>query len=249
MNVVQIRRYQMLVRVRDFGNAHADLFPASGLGGQAFSAVAEAVTQLNAHTVAKLSSAQGTATTAKARAVLLDRIETIGRTGRVIVANTPGLEEKFVLPLTPSAQSLLMTARVYRSEAEPLRDRFIAHLLPETFLTDLDEAIRGFEEAIQTREAARDGRLAARSRIEAALTAGTTAAQALDAMVANRLRDDPATMAVWRRDRRVSYPTRSRASKGLPDALEAAAPAASTPEPAAAASPPSTAPAIAEVTS
>ena len=56
MNAVQSRRYEMLVRVRDFGDAHADLFQESSLAQQTFAAVAEVV-QLNAHTVSKLSAA------------------------------------------------------------------------------------------------------------------------------------------------------------------------------------------------
>src|SRR4029077_5508651 len=37
MNAVQTRRYEMVVRVRDFGDAHADLLPESSLGRQTFS--------------------------------------------------------------------------------------------------------------------------------------------------------------------------------------------------------------------
>jgi hypothetical protein len=210
MNAVQSRRYEMLVRVRDFGDAHADLFPESSLARQTFAAVAEAVQQLNAHTVSKLSSAPGTTTKAMARADLRDRLEAIGQTARVIAETTPDLEEKFVLQGFLSNQALLMTARVFARDAEPLGDRFIAHVMPKTFLADLGEAIGRFEQAIHEREAGKDERIAARTRIQAALSSGLAAVRALDAMVANRLRDDPATMAVWKRDRRVQYPNRPR---------------------------------------
>ena len=186
MNTIQLRRYAMLVRVRDFGHAHADLFPASSLAHQTFAAVEEAVQQLSAHTVSTLSSVQGTTTKAMARATLLDCLAAIGQTARIIVEHTPGLEEKFVLPDKPSDQVLLMTARVFAQDAEPLKARFVAHVMPKTFLADLDDAIGQFEQAIHERDAGKDHRIAARANIKAVLASGDAAVRALDAMVANR---------------------------------------------------------------
>ena len=225
MNAVQSRRYEMLVRVRNFGDAHADLFQESSLARQTFAAVAEAVQQLNAHTVSKLSSVPGTTTKAMARADLVDRLAAISQTARVIAEQTPDLEEKFVLPNFVPNQALLMTARVFVRDAEPLGDRFIAHVMPKTFLADLEEAIGRFEQATHEREAGKDERIAARERIQAAVDSGLAAVRALDAMVGNRLRDDPATMAVWKRDRRVQYPNRPRTVVDAP-APEVVAPAA-----------------------
>ena len=148
MNNSQLRRYEMLVRVRDFGDAHADLFVESSLVRQTFRTVTEAVEQLTAHTVAKLSSVRGTPNKAMARAALTDHLAAIGHTARIIAANTPGLEEKFVLPDRPSDQVLLMTARVFAQDAEPIADRFIAHVMPQTFLADLAAAIGQFEQAM-----------------------------------------------------------------------------------------------------
>ena len=217
MNNSQLRRYEMLVRVRDFGDAHADLFFESSLARQTFAAVTDAVEQLTAHTVAKLSSVRGTPTKAMARAALTDRLAAISHTARVISATTPGLEEKFVFPDRPSDQGLLMTARVFAQDAEPIADRFIAHVMPQTFLADLVAAIGQFEQAIHQRDAGKDERTVARARIQAALRSGGAAARALDAMVGNRLRDDPVTMAVWKRDRRVQYPpSRTRTSVDAP---------------------------------
>ena len=226
MNNSQLRRYEMLVRVRDFGDAHADLFFESSLVRQTFAAVTEAVEQLTAHTVSKLSSVRGTPTKAMARATLLDRLAAISQTARVIAVHTPGLEEKFVIPDKPSDQVLLMTARVFAQGVEPLTDRFIAHVMPETFLADLLAAIGQFEQAMHQRQAGKEERSVARARIKEALTSGVAAARALDAMVGNRLRDDPVTMAVWKRDRRVQYPssrTRTVVEAPVPEPVPPAA--------------------------
>jgi hypothetical protein len=250
MNAVQLRRYEMLVRVRDFGAAHADLFLDSSLARETFAAVGEAVEQLTAHTVSKLLAVRGTPTKEMARAGLHDRLAAISQTARAIAEHTPGLEEKFVLPEMPSDQVLLMAARVFARDAEPLADRFIAHVMPKTFLADLEDAIGRFEQAIHQREAGKDERIAARARIKAALASGDAAARALDAMVGNRLRDDPATMAVWKRDRRVQYPNRPRTvvDAPAPEPVPTVATGAAAP-PAASAQPASEVTATAEVAS
>ena len=60
------------------------------------------------------------------------------------------------------------------------------------------------------RYAGRAGTTEARARIKAALTSGMAAARLLDVIVANQLRDDPVARAVWKADRRVETPRRTR---------------------------------------
>jgi hypothetical protein len=152
----------------------------------------------------------GGATKATARATLEDQLEAISQTARVIAEHMPEVGQKFVLPDIRSDQALLMTARLFAREAGPFEQQFVAHVLPKTFLADLQAAVGHFEQARHERDTARDERIAARAHITAALTAGLAAARALDVIVANRLRGDPATMAVWKRARRVQYPRRAR---------------------------------------
>ena len=46
MKFMETRRYEMLVRVRDFGAANGDRFPASTLAGKTFAAVSSTVNDL-----------------------------------------------------------------------------------------------------------------------------------------------------------------------------------------------------------
>jgi hypothetical protein len=138
MREIETRRYEMLVRVSEFGEAHSHLFPESSLAGEMFATVGEAVTQLSAHTVSKMSTARGgTSTRALARRELRDRLEAIGRTAREIGATTEGLEDKFQLPATPTDLALLTAGRLFARDAEEFKTHFIAHAMPETFLADL----------------------------------------------------------------------------------------------------------------
>src|SRR5262245_43519759 len=52
---MEMRRYNMLVRVRDFGQARRELFPEGSVGAQAFAAVTTAVSELGGHAVRKMS--------------------------------------------------------------------------------------------------------------------------------------------------------------------------------------------------
>ena len=213
MKSLETRQYEMLVRVRDFGEANSHLFPASSVAGEAFAAVAAAVTQLSEHAVSRMSTLRGgAAAAATARGALRDRLEAVVRTARVLREETPGLEDKFELPDQPADQELVTAGRLFARDAEPLKARFIAHALPETFLADLTQGVEQFEQAIRGRDAERDGNIAAKASIDAALEAGLAAVRKLDGIVANHLHDDRVTMAVWNRDRRVGYRNRPKAA-------------------------------------
>jgi hypothetical protein len=209
MNGVDTRRYEMLVRVRDFGATYADRFPPSSLGGQAFATVKAAVDALSQH-AASLMSGRGTAregTTSKAvaREALRDDLDAITRTARALALDTPGVDDKFRPPRGSGDQTLLNAARAFARDAAPLVPQFLAHDMPPDFLEDLDKDMTEFENAIRDREMGKDMNVAARASIDSAMEAGIDAVRRLDAVVPNRLRDDGAAVAVWERARRIEY--------------------------------------------
>src|ERR1700757_2344507 len=110
----ETRRYEMLVRVRDFGEAHRDLFPKSTPGGEAFGAVAEAVRQMTDHAVVKLSTAQeGKAARTDARAMLLDQLTAIAGTARPVASKMPGFNNVFRLPTWKGDRGLMTAGRMF----------------------------------------------------------------------------------------------------------------------------------------
>ena len=210
----QARQYEMLVRVRDFGEAHKARFPESSVGGPALAAVGAAVTQLSEHAVSKMSARrEGTTSKAMARAALKERLEMIGRTARGIAAEVPGFADPFRLPKLPSDQTLLTAGRVFLHEAEPLKTPFIAHGVAPAFLEELRDLVERFEQAIRGRQAGKSSQTAARAGIEAALTAGLAALRKLDVIVKNQFHGDVVALAVWRRDRRLEQRSRPARSK------------------------------------
>jgi hypothetical protein len=227
MNMLVTRRLEMLVRVRDFGAAHRDLFPASTLGGKMFVTVGSAVTALSEQAASQLSgrgTARGGASSkAVARAALRDSLDAISRTARALALDNPGLDDKFRLPRSQADQALLSAGRAFAHDARPLAKEFIAHDMPTNFLTELNADLQEFEQAIREHAVGKDTHIAARAGIDTAMEAGLTAVQRLDAIVANRLREDPTTVAVWDSARHVERTARTK--NAAPTPLPAPAPA------------------------
>src|SRR5688572_25743494 len=125
MNRKEIRKCEMLVRVRDFGAARVHLFPDASLAGHAFAGVDAAVKQLSEHAVSQMSARpQRAGTQPTARRALLDALEAISRTARAIKAVEPTFDNKFHLPRQQPSQALLAAGRSFAREAAPVAERF-----------------------------------------------------------------------------------------------------------------------------
>ena len=144
MTASDTRRYEMLVRVREFGVSHQDRFPESSVGGQAFAAVAAAVTELSQQAVSRLmAQKEGQSSQAQAKIALEEQLDAIQRTAQVLAVDNPALLERFERRRRQGNQALLTTARAFASNAEPFTALFVAHGLPDAFLADLKAVIGG----------------------------------------------------------------------------------------------------------
>jgi hypothetical protein len=199
MNNLETRRYNMLLRVRDFGAAQATAFPAATFGGQLFASVNSAIAGLATHAAAQTSGAARQSTTSKAvaRANLLDDIEAISRTAKAMALDTPGLEDKFRLPRSTSDTALLNLARAYTTDAQPLKTEFLKYALPDDFLEDLQADISAFEAAATVKNATATSRVSATVSLDEELAKGLKAVRQLQAVVKNKFRNDAAKLAAW----------------------------------------------------
>ena len=152
------RRYEMLVRVRDFGTTYGQLFPGSTLAPRAFAAVSTAVDDIQAGDVAETTASVAARATRKqeAKRALQERVLLIARTAQVL----PDTESAFKAYFTPQSmrtdQRLLATARQYAQRVEPVAAQFVAHGMPDTVVTDLNVLITRFETALRDRGMSRD---------------------------------------------------------------------------------------------
>src|SRR6185295_518041 len=136
MHVSERRQYDMLVRVRDFGDKYGHLFPTSSAAAQNLAAVAAAIQELDAqetaHNAASVSARGHRKETA--RAALQARLQAICTTARVIAVDVPGLDQRFQMPNPAGDQMLLTLGRRFPRDAEPLTSRFVTQGMPATFL-------------------------------------------------------------------------------------------------------------------
>ena len=241
MNAIEAKRYEMLVRVSQFGKDHGDLFPGTSQARQHFADVAAAVKELSGSAVEKMR-AEDDAKTRKTtgRRALCGRLRAMSRTARLIEGDNPGMQDKFVFPDPQTDQALVTAGRMFAQDAEAFTKPFVAQGMPKTFIADLKALVDRFEQALNDRSASDAAHATARKAIAAALAAGTTAARKLDAMMANQQIADPAIVELWSRDRRVGHPPRRKAADTTPavgetpaaeNATDAPATASAIPDP------------------
>ena len=221
MTQEQTVRYEMLRRVRNYGEAHREQFPVASAGGKALAVVAAAVDELGQYAATKMSTArEGRRTKKTARQALASRLDAVARTARVIAHTSPGFDDAFLVPRPRKDQVLLTAGRVFIHDAEPVAAQFIGHGLPETFIAVLKECLEQFERSLGICEAGARQQASARAGITAALTAGVAAVRALDVIVVNQCGADGKALAAWARERHVNASRRARATATQPPATE-----------------------------
>jgi hypothetical protein len=152
MNVIEQRQYEMLVRVRTFGTTYGHLFPASSVAGETFAAVDAHQGARRARAGAPRSRCLGTCTAKRHGAPeLLDRLQAIAQTARVLRQGDPGLVQQFEVPAPATDQTLLATGRKFARDAEAFSSQFVAHGMPGTFVADLNGLVNDFETALRDR--------------------------------------------------------------------------------------------------
>jgi hypothetical protein len=197
----------MLGRVRSFGEKRRELFPESTVAGEAFAAVAESVTQLKQYAEDQMSRAkEGRRAKAAARRALVEALEEIARTARLIGRRTPEFDDPFSLPRPRSDQTVLAAGRVFAREAERVKPKFLAHGLADTFIADLTAVADAFEKAISGTERGKSELTEAKAGIATAMACGLGAARTLDVIVTNQLKKDSKAIAAWERARRIGHP-------------------------------------------
>jgi hypothetical protein len=219
MNDNERRTYGMFVRAQQFFSTHDADFATGSLGKQLIAELGATINEIDQHTTTQASSdgsyRQGTTSRSEARAALYDDLEAINRTAETMDGE-PGLDEKFSLPARGNDQNCLSAARAFLADALPLKAQFIAHELPATFLEDLQEDIQAMEEAINDQAGGRANRVNAGAAIDDAIEKGRVITRKLDALVSNKYRNAPATLAEWASVSHIERAPRRRSGPSVP---------------------------------
>lgn len=219
MTDLEKRTLEMFRRVRNFGTTHEGAFPADSLARELFDNIGNIVKDLE-RLAAEQSSGraavrQHTAGKAAARAALLKILTIISRTARVMALTMPALEGKFQLPSRMNDQALLDTARAFLADAQPFKAAFLRFEVPEHIFQDLETQTAAFQAALVGQYEAGESSLTAATSFDEGIERGTNYLRQLDAVVRNKLRNDPVGLAAWERARRLER-ARHRSNNDAP---------------------------------
>ena len=233
---LQRAKYQMFGRVKSFWAANRELFPEDSVAGKTFALLATLIASIDSQIVrqhdARSSARKVKGTT---RDAVMRFMRAIASTGRRAARKESG-PHPFRMPKRRTSPDILGAARLFRTEAERRKERFVELGMAPTFLTDFDAVITAFDDALVIQQDSRGARSMARAGIEAALAEGMTLVADLDVTVANALVDNPERLGQWTGARRVDYPGKSSArNRTRPSAEPAPTPDVAAPTPGASA--------------
>lgn len=197
-------KYEMFVRVRDFGMAHTALFPEASKGGQAFARVLAAVAAIDEHMKNHvLGRAEARRIKAATRESVFEYLKIIAAAARRLTRPEPGVSP-FLLPRRRRLSTELATARAFLEEAATRQAEFEQFGLPPTFISDFRALVTQLQQAADVRLSSKTVRRKALAGIKTALAQGLDAARDLDVIVAIATRQqDPTTFAAWTSARRI----------------------------------------------
>jgi len=203
MRSPEIRRYEMLIRVRNFGAAHDQLFPVNSSAHAAFAIVSEEIEQLEKLDVTERLATHSARAARKvaARKALVEELTRAQHTARVLEKTIPQLSELLEPPDTSDDQMLVTVARQFIAGIVTHAETFASHGIA---VDELRQQVDGFEAVLNERGVRRDEQVQARARIEASLARAMDAVATLDVVVSNQLKTDAPTLATWWRERRES---------------------------------------------
>jgi len=203
MTRIERKRYQLFLRIRDFGIAHQKEFPATSVAGKAFAAVTEAAAVIERETTQReVAADDGRKARAEARADLWDRLTDIVRTAQAAGRTELVPVALFKRPDRRGDMALIEAARGFIGKGGRAASQWVLLGLPATTIADLQKALTRLEQAVTVRKEARDTSRAAGVRIRNAFEQGFDAVHQLDAIVANTFKHDEPRLAVWAGDRR-----------------------------------------------
>ncbi|MGI8788386.1 MAG: hypothetical protein ACR2HG_11575 [Pyrinomonadaceae bacterium] len=201
MNHHERRRYDMFIRVDEFGKTNAADFPAGSVGAAQFAEIGDVITQIQTligdQTASRDDARFHYGSKATMRENLREEMSDFNETARSMVYQIPGIDLKFRLSRTANDADLLAAARAFYANSEEYNAQMIEYGLPPTFRADLMAAITDFETSLNAPGAAMDSQVEATSNIGDATRRGMQAVKTLEGVVKNKYRSNTGKLAAW----------------------------------------------------
>ncbi len=196
-------KYEMFVRVHDYGTAHQDLFPESSTGGRTFAMVAAALAKIDEHLKNHvLARAEARRVKVATRAAVFNYMKIVAHAARRATRNEPN-DSPFRMPRRRTLKVELSTALAFIDEAEARQGEFVRLGLPTTFVSDFRALVDTLQKATNLRLSSKTVRRHAMAGLATALAEAFDAVRELDVVVALATRNDPTNYAAWQSARRI----------------------------------------------
>lgn len=200
MNANERRRYEMLVRVKQFGFDNAADFPA-GIAAAKFAEISTIVDNTEAiggeQAGGMASAAQKFEVKDTARENLRDDMSAIARTARSMEYDFDGISDLFRFQRNLPDAAILATARAFHTESAGYQGDFVAYGLPANFRLALDANADAFEASFGETATATAEHVAATAELSSSIREGMIAKRILDGVVQNKYSDEPGKLAAW----------------------------------------------------
>ena len=214
----QRRKFEMFLRVRDFFTARAAMFPADSMAGTLFAALLAIISQLEQLSAGKVSvlGDEGQARNVKgdARDFLDNLLQDIADIAASLAYEINGLEDKFRMPRSRSAQNLIAAGRAFATDAPQYSAQFINAGLDATFIEDLTGATNELEAAYNSTDTATQERVGTNAAFVPLFKDGIVIVNRLNPMIRMKFRGNAADFAAWAFASHVERPPKKKGNGG-----------------------------------
>lgn len=201
MNDYDRRRYEMLVKVKQFGIDNAADFPAPSVGATKFDEVAAFVDNIEAISADQLGgfseAAQQFDIKATIRENLRDQMSAISRTSKAMEYAFDGIADQFRFRRNMPDADLLAKAHAFLPDATDHQADFIAYGMPATFIADLSAAANEFDDIFNATASATADHVEATASISDSVRQAMVCVRILDGIVKNVYNGNPGMIAAW----------------------------------------------------
>lgn len=201
MNHNERNRYNMFIKVKQFGADNAADFPNQSVGKIQFTDISNVIARLDELST-KQAEGFGEARLSyvskdTARENLRETIANISRTAKGMEYEFTGISEQFRMPRGSSDQKLVATAKSFVTPANSHKADFIRYGLKADFIDELSDNIAAFEATINAPSSARGTHVEATAEIGETIRKGMNAVRILDAVIKNIYRGNVGKLAAW----------------------------------------------------
>lgn len=204
MNDLVRRILDMILRVSNFGQENSAAIAVNAVAVAKFEQIDDFIAQITEQGTLKMSAIEmkisQSARRKMTRGELKKDLYEFADAGRTAKKLDPNFDNVFVIPRDNlNDATLLATARSFHQSAsiEAVGDALKAAAMPDDFLTDLQNDINAFEDAISKQDTAERDRIDAVAMIDDALPHILEAVSILKSIVPRIFRNDAGKLADW----------------------------------------------------